>query len=118
MRAKLFILPIAVASLSLALDGCTNARRFLPGGVVKVKDLAKDRPVSSVVAAEIETAEQAARAASFPVLSELPDRPAETKSLDAVRAETAALIATKAALEGALAADRAAAIAERESERR
>ncbi|MBI1392469.1 MAG: hypothetical protein GC152_06970 [Alphaproteobacteria bacterium] len=113
MRAKPFIFAALVV---VASAGCANAQRFLPGGIIKVRDLEKGRPINQDVVEDITSSERSARKASFPLLREQPATPPTAKAASVVRAETSDLMTEKARLERAIGADREAAIAERRAD--
>lgn len=93
--------------------GCANAQRFLPGGVIKVKDLEKGRPVNPDLADEIAERERKGRKSPFPILSAQPSTPPTAMSKAERRADQRGLLAKRARLETDLASDRAKAAAER-----
>lgn len=113
MRANRFIFWIAMMAVALAMGGCADSRRFLPGGVVKVRDLSKGRPVNPGVLEEIEAVETAARAAPYPILSDQPSAGPARRTPADIQTESRDILDAGAALERSLAADRVKADAER-----
>ncbi|MEM6538693.1 MAG: hypothetical protein AAF668_13315 [Pseudomonadota bacterium] len=97
----------------LSLSGCTNPQRFLPGGIVKVRDLAKGRPVNPELADEMAATEEAAKKAPFPKLGNLPQEPASKRSAEIVRSQTAEIVDAGNALKELIDADRSSAADER-----
>ncbi len=113
MRSKGYLSAvIAVAALASA-GGCANAQRFLPGGIVKVRDLEKGRPVSPDLAEEVSDRERRARKAAFPILSAQPSTPPQPEGALVRRNKERALLDRRDALERRLEEDRAKAAAER-----
>ncbi|MEM9899150.1 MAG: hypothetical protein AAF742_07215 [Pseudomonadota bacterium] len=99
----------------LVLPGCTNPQRFLPGGIVKVRDLAKGRPVNPELADEMAATELAAKKAPFPKLGNLPQEPPSTRSAKVIRRQTARIIKSGDNLKKLIDADRSSAAKERDA---
>ena len=101
-----------LASLSLLAGGCTTMRRLAPPGFVKYEDLAKGRPPNPDMVDRIKES-QSKSATRFPSLSEQP----ATQPVPPSAADQAVLLASLKEAGGLLndeiAADRAAAAAEK-----
>lgn len=110
-KAALFLAGLAAATL---LPGCARLglARFAPPGTIKYEDLAKGEPIDPAIAARIE-AVKAERDPAYPDLSEQPQtRPEGMPEIEREEA-IEALQRRRDALAAAIAADRAAAAAER-----
>jgi len=109
--------PYAIASVILLLvGGCADLRlgRFAPPGLVKYEDIAGDQPPNPEIVSRIE-ARKAAGESRTPNLSEQPQK-APAKTPKQVRVELASTLrAERDEVNAEVAADRAAADAEREA---
>lgn len=111
MSAKAKLALVAAAG-GVLLGACSDMKRFLPPGLVKYEDLAKDQPIAPALQEAID-AEKTARDARYPRLSEQPSA-APKKSPAAERdASLAEIEASGLALRAQVEADREAAARDR-----
>jgi hypothetical protein len=104
----------AILIVWLALPGCAGLKRLAPPGVIKYEELAGDQPPSPVIKERIAARQAEVGTGGYPNLSATPsEKPAGIPKAQR-EAAAAEIRAVGAALDDAVAEDRAAAVTERE----